>query len=265
LICALPAVAQVDRRRAIGMAGHDPDGSPHFPPVELQLDHRHVIPAVLSAVRIAPRSDAQREDGGPFQGWGKGHAWPLLTGDRGHYELAAGRDARPFLRAMEGFASSTRLLPEQVWSEPDLPDAHLIFGRPTGGAMPLVWAHAEYVKLVRSATDGQVFDLIPEVARRYRGFRTPARLEIWKCNRRVRAVRAAGILRIQACAPFRLHWTCDQWQQARDTCSTSTGIGLEFVDIPVPPAQRAPLCFTFFWKAVARREGRDFRVEIDLG
>ena len=44
----------------------------------------------------------QREDGGPYQGWGYGHAWPLLTGERGHYELAAGRDVRPFIRAMEG-------------------------------------------------------------------------------------------------------------------------------------------------------------------
>ena len=43
----------------------------------------------------------QREDGGPFQGWGYGHAWPLLTGERGHYELAAGRDVQPFIRAME--------------------------------------------------------------------------------------------------------------------------------------------------------------------
>ena len=34
----------------------------------------------------------QRDDGGPFLGWGAGRPWPLLTGERGHYELAAGRD-----------------------------------------------------------------------------------------------------------------------------------------------------------------------------
>ena len=34
----------------------------------------------------------QRHDGGPFLGWGQGRAWPLLTGERAHYELAAGRD-----------------------------------------------------------------------------------------------------------------------------------------------------------------------------
>ena len=40
-------------------------------------------------------------------------------------------------------------------------------GEPTGSAMPLMWAHAEYVKLLRSAADGKVFDQIPEVAERY--------------------------------------------------------------------------------------------------
>ena len=34
----------------------------------------------------------QRDDGGPFDGWGRGRGWPLLTGERGHYELAAGRE-----------------------------------------------------------------------------------------------------------------------------------------------------------------------------
>ena len=36
----------------------------------------------------------QRPDGGPFQGWGQGRVWPLLTGERAHYELAAGNGHR---------------------------------------------------------------------------------------------------------------------------------------------------------------------------
>ena len=107
----------------------------------------------------------QREDGGSYAGWGKGRAWPLLTGERAHYELSAGRDVKPFIRAIEGFASATGLLPEQVWDERDQPESHMFLGRPTGSAMPLMWAHAEYIKLLRSVSDGHVFDLIPEVAR----------------------------------------------------------------------------------------------------
>ena len=149
----------------------------------------------------------QRQDGGPFEGWGRGRAWPLLTGERGHYELAAGRDVQPFLRAMEGFATATGLLAEQIWDEPDQPKAHMHLGRPTGSAMPLAWAHAEYIKLVRSAADGRVFDLIPEVADRYRKRRAGKPLEIWNFNRQVKAMASGGILRIQASFPFRLHWT----------------------------------------------------------
>jgi len=204
----------------------------------------------------------QREDGGPYQGWGHGHAWTLLTGERGHYELAAGRNVKPFIRAMEGFATSTGLLPEQVWSLADQPKAHMVLGRPTGGAMPLCWAHAEYIKLVRSATDGQVFDLIPAVAERYRNRRGARPLEIWKLSRQVRSLPAGGVLRIQAAAKFRLSWTTDEWNRTQDTESTPVGTGHEFVDIRVSPGQRAPIRFRFFWTAAGNWEGRDFQVDI---
>ena len=131
------------------------DGEPHWR--RIQLDET-AFPIIL-AWRLHQAQAIQSFD--PY-----GHAWPLLTGERGHYELAAGRDAQPYVRAMERFASSTKLLPEQVWALPDLPNAHMVLGHATGGVMPLCWAHAEYIKLVRSATDGQVFDIIPEVADR---------------------------------------------------------------------------------------------------
>src|ERR1051325_2506612 len=62
----------------------------------------------------------QREDGAGYNGWGKGRPWPLLTGERGHYEIAAGRDASPFLRTPENFAQGIGLIPEQIWDGPDL-------------------------------------------------------------------------------------------------------------------------------------------------
>jgi glucoamylase len=108
----------------------------------------------------------EREDGAPYIAWGKRRAWPLLTGERGHYELAAGRDVGRFIAAMENFAKPNGLLPEQVWDQPDLPAARMYLGRPTGAAKPLMWAQAEYVKLLRSISDQPVFDFIPEVANR---------------------------------------------------------------------------------------------------
>ena len=59
------------------------------------------------------------------------------------------------LHAMEGFASQVGLLPEQVWDSADIPSKDLYRGRPAGSAMPLAWAHAEYVRLLRSIHDGQ--------------------------------------------------------------------------------------------------------------
>lgn len=102
----------------------------------------------------------EHANGAPFDGHGIGRPWPLLIGERAHYELARGdRDAAGRLfRMMERCASETGMLPEQVWDGPDLPDRGLYRGGPTGSAAPLGWAHAEYVKLCRSLADGRVFD-----------------------------------------------------------------------------------------------------------
>ncbi len=48
----------------------------------------------------------QKDDGSAYDGTGVGRCWPILTGERGHYELAAGRDPMPFIKAMENFANA---------------------------------------------------------------------------------------------------------------------------------------------------------------
>jgi len=204
----------------------------------------------------------QRDDGGPFVNWGVGRPWPLLTGERGHYELAAGRDVTPYLRAMENFATHTRLLPEQVWDRPDIPEALMRYGRPTGAAMPLMWAHAEYMKLLRSAADGVIFDLIPEVDGRYSQNKPRPQIEVWKHNRQIASVTVPCTLRIQWCDPFMLHWTKDEWHHVRDTHSTHTAVGLYFVDIDMTAADHAPVRFTFYWENEEKWEGRDHAVEL---
>jgi glucoamylase len=242
---------------------------PHDP---LIVDSLKVVDAVLKVnTPVGPvwhrynhDGYGQRESGGPYVGWGKGRAWPLLTGERAHFELAAGHDIKPFIRAIECFASATGLLPEQVWDEQDKPEKYMFLGRPTGSAMPLMWAHAEYVKLLRSASDGRVFDLIPDVARRYLGDRHSCQLfEIWKPNRQVRVVKRGYTLRVQVPASFRLHWTGDEWRTVNDKASAPTTFGVEFVDIPITPAQRAPIRFTLFWPESNSWEGRDYLVEVD--
>jgi len=108
-----------------------------------------------------------------------------------------------------------------------------------------------------------VCDLISEVAKRYLGDRRGRQLfEVWKFGRQARSVKKGHVLRIQAEAAFRLHWSSDEWQNAKDTPSTATTLGVEFVDIRIDEAQQAPIRFTFFWAASDHWEGRDFIVSV---
>lgn len=206
----------------------------------------------------------QRPNGDAFLQWGQGRAWPLLTGERAHYELAMGRDVKPLIDAMENFANETGMLPEQVWDEDSIPTKHLSLGGPTGAAMPLVWAHAEYVKLLRSVHDGQVFDFIEEVGARYlNGKKSKRRLEIWKHNRQPQVISRQSTLRLIASRPFRLRWSSDNWKSVRDDDSIALEFGLHFFDIEIATNQSAPLKWTFFWTNEATWEGRNYTVKIE--
>ena len=102
-----------------------------------------------------------------------------MTGERGHYELCAGNDPLPYLQAMAAMASPGGMIPEQVWDADPIPERRLYPGRPSGSAMPLAWAHAEYVKLLVSRQIGHPLDRPPAVWRRYGGRRPVARHAFW--------------------------------------------------------------------------------------
>ena len=194
-----------------------------------------------------------KERGKPYDGWGKGRPWPLLTGERAHYELAAGRNVRSYLRALEAFASKGGMLPEQIWDEgPRL-------GKPAGSAMPLMWAHAEYIKLLKSVGEGQVFDRIAPVANRYLAGRGRKDLEISQPTRRVHEMMSGQVLRILASDHFRLQYSLDGRSTAQDVESSDSGLGVEFADIAVPAEQRSPLRLTFIGKA---GEKSDYEIRV---
>ncbi len=140
----------------------------------------------------------QKADGSGFDGSGIGRAWPLLTGERGHYEVAAGRSAKEHVQAMESFATGIGLIPEQIWDSPESPNKFLTLGASTGAAVPLLWAHAEYIKLVQSASTQKPFDRFEPVYQRYVVDRKSRPLEIWNFKRRPREIVAGVPLRIMA-------------------------------------------------------------------
>jgi glucoamylase len=205
----------------------------------------------------------QRHDGGPYLGWGQGRAWPLLTGERAHYELAAGRDVKPYIQALEGFSSQGGMLPEQIWDAPGIPEIGLKLGRPTGAAMPLVWAHAEYIKLLRSVTDGEIFDRISSVAHRYGQPNRPAPIEVFRLNRQIQSIPAGRKLRMLAEEHFTLVWTLDDWQTAHTAESRTVGYAGHFADMETESAVAGQVVFTVRWRMNDRWEGRNFEVRLE--
>jgi glucoamylase len=208
----------------------------------------------------------EHDDGRPFDGTGIGRAWPLLTGERAHYELAAGRPqvAAQLLATLEGSASPGGLLPEQVWDEPDIPERELFRGRPAGSAMPLVWAHAEHIKLLRSLRDGRVFDMPPQPVERYQINKVTSPLRSSRFNQKTRSIPAGKKLRIELLAAATVHWTLDEWQTSHDDETREIGFGIHLVDLPTQHASPgAGICFTLYWRDAERWEGTDFAVRID--
>ncbi len=200
-------------------------------------------------------------DGSPFDGWGQGSCWPLLTGERAHYELAAGRDISALIKTIEGFGSSGGMLPEQVWDRDDLPQCGMRKGRPTGSAMPLVWAHAEYIKLLRSATDKRAFDRIDAVAERYAQPRSRGTIEVWRLDRQVARMDAKRRLRVEAEEAFELSWSGDGWKTAQTTPATAVDSCGFYAD--ALPGAGDRLEFTLYWPLRGQWEGRNYSVTVE--
>ena len=192
----------------------------------------------------------EHADGSPFDGTGIGRAWPLMTGERAHYALAAGarEEAHELLETMEHLSSRGGLLPEQVWDTDDIPGRELVRGCPSGSAMPLVWAHAEHIKLCRSLGDGRVFDMPTQTVERYLVRRVAPRCQVWREDLPPQTLASGGVLRIDLPRDSVVHWSDDDWASTHDTPTRDTGFDWHVADL-APRAGAARLRFT--WRDVA--------------
>src|SRR5919205_4164415 len=149
---------------------------------------------------------------------------------------------------MESFASDGGLIPEQIWDAPDIPDRELYLGRPSGSAMPLVWAHAEHVKLLRSLRDGAVFDMPPQTVRRYLVDKTASPRFVWRYNHKVRSMPRGRTLRVETLAPATVHWSTDGWTTAAETEMRDPGFGVYVANLPTAGlAPGGQAVFTLRW------------------
>lgn len=208
----------------------------------------------------------EHADGSPFDGTGVGRAWPLPAGERAHYEIAAGRTdaALAISRTLETIAGDSGLLPEQVWESDDVPERELFNGRPAGSAMPLVWAHAEYLKLRRSLRKGGLFDLPPMAAKRFLGASRECARSSWRFNHRRRSMETGRVLRVELLVQSVVRWSIDGWKSSQACPTSDSTLGVHWVDLPTSNLPRGTVVtFTFHWSDGDRWEGRDFDVVVD--
>jgi glucoamylase len=158
------------------------------------------------------------------------------------------------------------MVPEQVWDEPDRPERSQLFGRPAGSAMPLVWAHAEYLKLLRSALDGKVFDRVDPVYERYSEPEGRKRvrhdLEIHTRLRPIQSLGAGKTLRILDVEDFEVVWTDNGWHTKHATTSRALGCAGHSADI-APTAGSSEIEWTLHWSQRDAWLGFNVRVRIE--
>ncbi len=102
-------------------------------------------------------------------GSGSGHPWPVLDGERAEEALQNGdqRGAASLAATMQRMAWGSGLLPEQVWEDPGVPASRyganprtasigFVNGQAAGSAAPLIWAQAQYLRLIRDLQAGRL-------------------------------------------------------------------------------------------------------------
>ncbi|MBI1911139.1 MAG: glucan 1,4-alpha-glucosidase [Deltaproteobacteria bacterium] len=205
----------------------------------------------------------ETEDGSPFRDSGAGRPWPLITGERAMYELMAGRDPFIYLKSFEEFANEGLMFPEQVWDRDDIPEKRLYKGKGTGSATPLMWAHSEYIKLLRSVKDNKGCDLIDEVKKRYVDLGIEFRMAEWKKDKPITIARSTEIVRIISFEKANIVWTNDNWQTKSEDTMVETGLGLHYIDFkPGSLKSESSLIFTLYFPNTGKWEGKDYAIRI---
>jgi glucoamylase len=207
----------------------------------------------------------EHADGSPYDGNGIGRAWPLLTGERGHLELQLGGDPIQYLEMMTRMTGPTGLIPEQIWDGPPVPERGLEPGKPTGSAMPLVWAHAEFLKLLRARQEERPVELLNSVEKHLRSKPTEAGKWHWRTDTPFDALPAQRDLLVEMETPFVLHMGFDGWQAIEDRPSGPLPFGRHGVHLRKDEfASKRTLDFTRYLLHDSKWEGVDHRILLSL-
>ncbi len=205
----------------------------------------------------------EHEDGSAFDGSGVGRGWPLLTGERGYLDVLLGIDPLPYLEMMTRMTGPGGLIPEQVWDGPAKPELGLEPGKPTGSAMPLVWAHAEFLNLLAARHHGRPPKLLASIERRYQAHRPEAATWHWRRSEPFDRLPPGRNLLVEGATPFHLHHGYDGWREIKDTPSVPQGLGMHGVRLDKELLSgHSKIDFTLFFPEDGSWEGADHHVTL---
>lgn len=121
--------------------------------------------------------------------------------------MAAGdiKGAKAILKSMDKFTNNG-LLSEQIWDIDDIPEKGLFFGQHSGSAMPLVWAHSEYIKLCYSIKEKKIFDMSLHAQDRYIKNKVTSFFFVWRFSWLCKNICKNKKLRIEVMDAAVVHW-----------------------------------------------------------
>ncbi len=183
-------------------------------------EHRHFY-------RYEADGYGEHTDGSPFDGTGIGRAWPLLAAERAIHAVLSGEDERPFVSAILASRTKGGMIPEQVWDGGAIDAYGLRPGLPSGSAAPLVWAHAELLKIVSALRTGRAVEQLGCMTAKT----DPPDPSVscvtahWRSDLPVSSVPADASLLIESEREFMLHIGVNGWNELEDISSEPIGLG----------------------------------------
>jgi glucoamylase len=219
------------------------------------------LPAGPSWRRYAGDLYGEKDDGSPWDGSGRGRAWPVLTGERARHFFSMGLPAAEIVRSLEGFAGPGLMLPEQVWDAADIPAKGLYFGRATGSASPLGWAHAEYLELLVTIALAGFPDIVLPARRRYTEGQAPEAAFVWTHRHQITKLAPGRRLRVQLPRPGSVHYSFDDWKTFAEVEAIDTTLGVWVAEVP---SNKLAAGTTFSWTAhyMTGWEGKNYALTV---
>lgn len=206
----------------------------------------------------------EHDDGSNYNNTGKGRLWPILTAERGEYVIGNGGNASSYLNTLRSVATSTYMIPEQVWDN-NAPSGRTA-GTPTGSMNPLNWAMGDYITLLASANKGQIADMPSIVYNRYVANAYKPSNKVDYDSSKLRQGHAVTLYykgSLSNASQLKLHYGFNKWSSVSDVTMEKRSDGFWEASVMIP-SNASQLDFVFTdgsnWD---NNNGQDWHVQIN--